>query len=606
MSTEAVAKTQVVDPAPAATAVREFVYPTVHWVATPTAHPSAEAWPVVAASDLVASPIADRPRSRRPRRRVHAAATAPAARAARLRTAEDNAERFIELQKRMAVVEAASDAGAKRSLVVVPSRTVDKWHEPQAETQAYEERLLCSLLELRDPNVRMIYATSAPIAPAIVDYYLSLLPRRIRRDARSRLALVALDDCSARPLSQKLLERPRLLERLRHAISGWPACHLVPYNTTSLERDVALALDIPMYGADPRHAHFGTKSGCRALFAQAGVPHPAGIEDIESTEAAIEAIVHLRATRPDLRRLVMKCNEGVSGDGNALVDLTGLPAPGSPDEVQRIAERVMSLAPEAESVTPAAFLAKLEQRGGVVEEWITADELMSPSVQLQITPSGEPRLLSTHDQILGGPSGQSYLGCRFPAAPSYAPEISALSVRVGERLAEAGVIGRFAIDFVVARDGGGNWRPSAIEINLRKGGTTHPYETLAALTGGVYDPESATFVTPTGLSKHYVATDHLEDERLCELGHRRALGLARSGELRFDRMRRTGAVFHMLSSLDELGRTGFTAIADSADEADELYSRVQRAMVSEAMACLDRGSVRPRSRPQQTNSSLAA
>lgn len=62
----------------------------------------------------------------------------------------------------------------------------------------------------------------------------------------------------------------------------------------------------------------------------------------------------------------------------------------------------------------------------------------------------------------------------------------------------------------------------------------------------------------------------------------------------------------MLSSLDELGRTGFTAIADSADEADELYSRVQRAMVSEAMACLDRGSVRPRSRPQQTNSSLAA
>jgi hypothetical protein len=61
----------------------------------------------------------------------------------------------------------------------------------------------------------------------------------------------------------------------------------------------------------------------------------------------------------------------------------------------------------------------------------------------------------------------------------------------------------------------------------------------------------------------------------------------------------------MLSSLDELGRTGFTAIADSADEADELYSRVQDAMVSEAMACLDPGSVLRR-RPRQTNPSLAA
>jgi hypothetical protein len=62
-------------------------------------------------------------------------------------------------------------------LVVVPSRSVDKWHEPHADSQAYEERLLCSLFELRDPAVRMTYVTSSPIAPiAPIDH--RLLRRR--------------------------------------------------------------------------------------------------------------------------------------------------------------------------------------------------------------------------------------------------------------------------------------------------------------------------------------------------------------------------------------------------------------------------------------------
>ena len=68
-------------------------------------------------------------------------------------------------------------APAPRSVVVVPSRTIDRWHEPAAEARAYEERMLSALFELRDPSLRITYVTSAPIAPAIIDYYLSLLPR---------------------------------------------------------------------------------------------------------------------------------------------------------------------------------------------------------------------------------------------------------------------------------------------------------------------------------------------------------------------------------------------------------------------------------------------
>ncbi len=489
---------------------------------------------------------------------------------------------FAALQRRLPAVHSAARRDEQRTHVVVPSRTIDKWHEPAAETQAYEERLLCSLFELQDPALRMIYVTSSPVAPPIVGYYLSLLPPRVRADARSRLSLLSVGERTSRSLSEKLLERPDLLAHVRRTIADPSRAQLVPYTTTPLERDVALALDIPMYGADPRHAEFGTKSGCRRLFARAGVPHPAGAEGLRGVTDATTAIATLRRQRPALGRLVMKLNDGVSGEGNAIIDLVGLPASGSPGERAAIAERIGTLRPEAPGVSAAEFLAKLTAGGGVVEEWIDVPELHSPSVQLQITPFGEVELLSTHDQILGGPSGQSYLGCRFPAAPTYAAVLTEPARRIGEELARAGVVGRLAIDFVVARGATGEWQPFAIEINLRKGGTTHPFETLAALTGGRYDAERAEFITPHGETKHYVATDHLEAPELCGLGRDGVLALARRRDLRFHPLRRTGVVFHMLSSVDELGRCGFTAIANSAAEADAQATRVTAMVMAQA------------------------
>jgi hypothetical protein len=431
----------------------------------------------------------------------------------------------------------------------------------------------------------MIYVTSAPIAPKIVDYYLSLLPPAHRADARARLTLVAVGDGTRRPLTEKLLDRPRLLERIRRAVPTPEVCHLVPYRTTQREVELAVALGLPLYGSDPVHAHLGTKSGSRAVFAAAGVPHPRGVENLTSVAGAIEAIRGLRAAAPGLRELVMKLDDGVAGEGNAIIDLHGLPAPGRPGEADLIGRRVAGLAPESARLSAAEYLAKLGSAGGIVEERITASELHSPSVQLQVTPAGELELLSTHDQILGGPRGQTYLGCRFPAERSYAPAISALALRVGRRLADAGVIGRFAIDFVVAREGHGRWRPYAIEINLRKGGTTHPFQTLVHLTGGSYDAETATFLTRTGEPRHYVATDALEAPALRGLGRDGVLGLARRhSDLRFDRMGQIGVAFHMLSSLDALGRTGFTAIADSADAAAALYANVERTLLEQAAA----------------------
>ena len=77
----------------------------------------------------------------------------------------------------------------------------------------------------------------------------------------------------------------------------------------------------------------------------------------------------------------------------------------------------------------------------------------------------------------------------FPAAPEYAAaDHRARARRSGGGWPSWARSGRFAIDFVVVRDDDGAWTPYAIELNLRKGGTTHPFLTLQFLTDGRYDP----------------------------------------------------------------------------------------------------------------------
>ncbi len=472
------------------------------------------------------------------------------------------------------------------SVVVVPSVTVDRVvARAGGLTQAMEERFLFLLLLLRQPRLRMIYVTSMPINPSIVEYYLALLPGVIPSHARARLSLVAVGDSSSRPLTEKLLERPRLLAQIGSLVPDRSRSHLVPYNTTGLERDLSIVLGIPMYGADPRLFPLGTKTGCRRVFAEAGVHHPAGFEDVRSAADVIQALSALRSQRPGIGEAMVKLNEGVSGAGNAVVDLRDLPPPGDGPEAAELEKRLQQMGLEAKDITVDAFMRKLQERAGIVEELITGEELRSPSVQLRITPLGEIELLSTHDQVLGGPSGQSYLGCTFPADPAYARAITEDALLVGRVLATKGVLGRFALDFVVVRRGR-TWTPYAIEVNLRKGGTTHPFLTLQFLTDGRYHPDTALFLTPAGRERHLVATDHLEDPSLRGLRVDDLFDLVARSGIHFDQARQTGVVFHMISCITELGRVGMTAVGDSPASAQAVYDRAERVLLQEARSSM--------------------
>ncbi len=501
---------------------------------------------------------------------------------------QERYQRFDVLQGRMRDVwDAMRLNHDDESVVVIPSITLDRAVASSGtSTQAMEERFLFMLMLLRQPRLRMIYVTSLPIAPEIIEYYLALLSGVIPSHARSRLTLVHVDDASPRSLSEKLLERPHLLAEIAALIPNRSRSHLVPYNTTELERDVALSLGIPMYGADPRLAPLGSKSGCRRLFAEAGVPHPLGVENLHTLDDLVDAVVGMRAERPTMDSVIVKLNEGVSGAGNALVRLSGLPAPGAGDERAAVLDRLQHMELEAENVPLDVYLAKFAEGAGIVEERITGTGLESPSVQLRVLPDGSVQLLSTHDQLLGGPSGQAYLGCVFPASAQYARLITQHAETIGKQLAEQGALGRFAVDFVVVRGADREWAAYAIELNLRKGGTTHPFLTLQFLTDGRYDPATALFLTPRGAEKHLVATDHFESELLRGLSVPDLFDIVARHGLHYDQSRQVGIVFHMISCLTELGRIGLTAVGDTPAEADKRYREAERVLLEEARSSL--------------------
>jgi hypothetical protein len=109
-----------------------------------------------------------------------------------------------------------------------------------------------------------------------------------------------------------------------------------------------------------------------------------------------------------------------------------------------------------------SYKAGFARMGGVVETVVEGDRKRSPSCQACISPQGEVEILSTHEQVLGGPDGQDFLGCAFPADDLYSLALIDATQRVGAALARRGAAGRFAVDFMVVEQKAapGRSRPS--------------------------------------------------------------------------------------------------------------------------------------------------
>jgi hypothetical protein len=476
--------------------------------------------------------------------------------------------------------------GPDVDLLVVPSLSMDRQLiELVTGAHHYEERQLFSLMRLRDPGVRAIYVTSKLLPELVVDAVLELLPGVPTSHARRRLHLFDADDASPRPLTEKLLERPALLARIKELLRpgrSFISCFVV----TELEKRLSEVLQVPVLGTDPALGYWGSKAGSRALFARCGVPHPAGSALVYDLDALAEATAELWESQPELRRCVIKLNEGLSGEGNAPLEL----APLQLAELSAAQRRTRLRGALDTLAMPAPdWRSLLAQQGALVEAWLEGGEqLSSPSVQGTIHPGGAVEMLSTHEQILGGPSGQTYLGCCFPAEEAYRLELLRYGQAVGEALAAEGALERYAVDFI-ARRLDGAWDLQAIEVNLRQGGTTHPYVALRAITSGQLDLRTGAFLSPTGQALHYRATDNLTDPRLRGLLPADLVDVVAEADLHYDPARLRGSVFHLLGCLSEFGKLGMTCIGRSPEEAAAVYDATAERLIQRAGALQEAG-----------------
>ncbi|MBI4852232.1 MAG: ATP-grasp domain-containing protein [Acidobacteria bacterium] len=494
---------------------------------------------------------------------------------------------FKRLQEKMPILfdKVANNRLAEHTSVIVPSMTLHTEELLKLKGASfYEERLLYLLMLLRRPRTRLVFITSQRIHPSVIDYYLHLLTGVPAGHARRRLVLIETSDGSNTPLTQKLLDRPILMERIRRAIGDRENAHLVCFNTTPIERTLAVQLGIPLYGLDPDLLYLGTKSGCRQIFREAGIPMPAGRENLTTQDDIAAALMDLWEERPQMRKAVVKLNDGFSGEGNAIFRFEPLKKlQSAPRDVLKAAISAC-LEKTLEYVAPTEtwqnFAAKFLIMGGICEEFVEGEVKQSPSVQCRVNAIGEPQVISTHDQLLGGLSGQVYLGCTFPANPSYRAKIQDYGEKIASILASKGVIGRFAVDFVLVQKED-DWDYYAIEINLRKGGTTHPFLMMKFLTDGGYDPATGLFVTSSGRPKYYLASDNLSSPHYRGITPDELIDIAVYNNLHFHSATERGVVFHLIGAMSQFGKVGVTCIGNSPEDAQDLYQSILKVLDEE-------------------------
>ncbi len=465
------------------------------------------------------------------------------------------------------------DKLAPRTVVIIPSFSLDEEILSKIKGHIYyEERLLCLLMLLRMPLTKIIYVTSMPVDNTIIDYYLHLLPGITGIHARQRLTMLSCYDSSSTPLTKKILARPRLIQRIKQNIAKNNEAHLTCFNITSLEKTLAVQLSIPLFGTDPDLLYEGTKSGARKIFKDAGVCAPAGFEDLKTREDVVKALAALKKNKPGLRKAVVKMNDGFSGEGNAIYNYKDLP--GDDFTEKNIADSFSHcLRVIAKDLSEEDFFEKIFEMGGIVEEFIDADIKTSPSVQCLINPSHEVEILSTHDQVLGGEDGQEFIGASFPANSEYNISLAEDGYKIASTLARKGGLGRFAIDFISVKQNNA-WAHYAIEINLRKGGTTHPYFMLQFLTDGVYNAERGEYLTASGNRRFYFSTDNLWNDSYKGLTPTDLIDIAMFHSLMFNGASQEGVMFHLVGALSQYGKLGLVCIGDTPEKAKEYYDKV--------------------------------
>lgn len=461
-----------------------------------------------------------------------------------------------------------------RLVIAVPSLSLDLEGLPlPGGLLHFEERMLYLFHLLGQPACRLWFYSSHLIPEEEIAYYLHFLRHVPFSHGRNRLRLQPLLDRQNLPLTQKMLARPALLERLRRQIQKSPNAYLTVYRSTELEMRLAVELGIPIMGTDPRHQNYSAKARARSLFQSLGLAVPPGEVNLHNLDDLAAALVKMQASgviTVDRPRVVVKQNDGVGGLGNRdlglmpfwnlLVSEHMLPE----EKHARLGQALRRHWGDAEG---KAFWPRFERLGGLVEQQLEGE---SVSVQVQISPLFEVSIMGIHQEILD--KHGRYRGAIFPAPDPLAQATLGRARKVGEELARQGVQGRVEVDFLVTAD-----EVYALDVNFRKSNSTTSLRTLNLLAGGGYLEHENRYIDASGKPKSVYGSDWLEVGEQASSLHD-VIDLATEEGLNYSTASHTGVVFHMLGGVSSTGRLGVTCVGEDMEEARHLYGESERAL----------------------------
>ncbi|MBK8482045.1 MAG: hypothetical protein IPL40_12875 [Proteobacteria bacterium] len=500
---------------------------------------------------------------------------------------------YERTQRRFTALRSAAAPTRGRTTLYLHTLNLNGWVMAKAAGATvpfYDERALpAAVAALADPDAHSIVVLTRRPSALELNALFRGLPEAGRSDARQRLSVIASPRRPGESLLRALRhDRPAydaLVDAVGAARDRSDDVRLSAYSVDADVARIAGLLEVPIWGATPKQRALGTKAASRHWFAEAEVPHLEGsFEPLRSTDAVVAAVSEYVAAHPRRRRIVIKHNDGASGEGIAFLNLPGLarlPAAQRPTAIEeRLADRTElafasdrgKAADDPTRETWASFGQELARVGVVVEEYLPRPRELS--VQLLLHPDGGVEVESCHHQLT---RHGHYLGCEQPLEPALAAQLSRIGRVVGGTLARAGVVGPVGIDVLGQRTrlpgGGTELALKACEINLRTPATRYAAQLAKGATGAKF--EEGLLRTQAGSVVVYRQTDNLDRLALGRaveaLEPDRLLALLEQHGLLYDAARGQGIVPALLGALtvDEPSQRKFGAafVATSASDA---------------------------------------
>ncbi|MAW07052.1 MAG: hypothetical protein CME61_02090 [Halobacteriovoraceae bacterium] len=458
--------------------------------------------------------------------------------------------------------------------IVIPSMSFDRELLEGIEgVSHYELRSLWEILRVKDKNVYVTFVSSYKIPFSTLKHFKEIY--NLSAEEFSRVSFVEISrKKNILSLTKNILIDESALKKIKKTFKCENVL-LEPFVFTHQEKALSRLLEIPSWYDHPQMNYFHTKSGNRFIVGSSA-PMPDGLGDLFSFDAVVKGVIKLKNDKPGLESCMVKLNFGVSGQGNMKLDLPSGKAWEAllPKEKEDSIRNCFESAKLFNKTLKASdFKQRIIEEGAVVEEFISNEIISSPSAQIFCKPDSID-LISTHHQILDK-SGQKFLGGSYPCDDQFRKKIEKFSIKVGEKLKDLKVFGVVSIDFLISK----NQKTSEldyhlIELNIRKGGTTHPFmlSNFAIKSNEHFEagPPSREFTD----NYVYRSNDNFYPCRTRYSCQKDILEKATADGILFSRKKKEGVIFHLLSSYEETGKVGYTILASSKDRIDQLEALI--------------------------------